>query len=394
MKITLVIASLNSGGAERVASSMANYWAAKDWEISLLTMCGSARASAFDLHPKIIHRDLGAKPCGHPMPDQLGMTKLLEMLNQCSPAERSVFIPDFNLILALRAAIIETRPDVVLSFIDVTNTRTLLATRGLSLPVIVSEHSDPYHNYLGAGWEGLRRRSYPHAKCLTVLTEEALSYFSDYMKGRALVMANPIPGAACPAGKETTMRRHNGRMLLAMGRLSYEKGFDLLLRAFALIAERQPTWYLQICGEGPLRAELEHYTVALGLAERVRFPGFAKQPFEVMRQADLFVVPSRCEGFSNVLAEAMACGLPVVSFDCPSGPRHIIRDGIDGVLVPPQDVLALAATLDRLMTDEVERQRLAVMAPNVMERFGIEKVMNRWSQVLLGSDGEPGREEQ
>jgi GalNAc-alpha-(1->4)-GalNAc-alpha-(1->3)-diNAcBac-PP-undecaprenol alpha-1,4-N-acetyl-D-galactosaminyltransferase len=388
-----VIASLSGGGAERVASNMANYWTNQGWEISILTMCGSSRSSVYDLHPKALHHDLGARPNGRSRPDQRSLAVLLEMLNNCSVAERSVFISDFNLILALRGAIIKTAPEAVISFIDVTNVRTLLATRGLPLPVIVTEHCDPNHNYLGEGWEGLRRRSYPRAEYLTVANEEVVSYFSGFMDGRVRVIPNPISNGAHPVVDEGRARRKKVRTLLAVGRLAYEKGFDLLLQAFALIAGRQPNWCLQICGEGTLRAQLEHSVATLGLAERVRFPGFMKQPFEIMRQADLFVVPSRCEGFSNVLAEAMACGMPVVSFDCPSGPRHIIQDGIDGVLVPPQDVPALAATLERLMDDEAERLRLAAMAPRVLERFGIEKVMNMWSQLVLGCDAQTGCEE-
>jgi GalNAc-alpha-(1->4)-GalNAc-alpha-(1->3)-diNAcBac-PP-undecaprenol alpha-1,4-N-acetyl-D-galactosaminyltransferase len=384
MKITLVIASLNGGGAERVASNMANYWTDKGWEISILTMSGSSRAAFYDLHPKVLHHDLGAKPNGRSEPDQRSLALLLEMLNNCSVAERSIFISDVNLILVLRGAIIDTAPQVVISFIDVTNVRTLLATCGLGLPVIVTEHCDPNHNYLGEGWEDLRRRSYPGAEYLTVVNEEVVSYFSGFMDGRVRVIPNPISKAAHPVVDGGRARRKEVRTLLAVGRLSFEKGFDLLLEAFALIAQRQPSWCLQIWGEGELRSQLERSASALGLAQRVRFCGFTKFPFEVMRKADLLVVPSRCEGFSNVLIEAMACGLAAVSFDCPSGPRHIIRDGIDGVLVPPQDVPALAATLERLMEDEVERRRLATRAPQVLERFGIEKIMNMWSQLVLG----------
>jgi glycosyltransferase involved in cell wall biosynthesis len=254
------------------------------------------------------------------------------------------------------------------------------------LPVIISEHCDPYHNNIGEGWEGLRRRSYPQAKYLTVLTEEAASYFSGFMDNRVRVLPNPIANAARLATGETETGRKTGRTLLAMGRLASEKGFDLLLQAFALVAQRQLGWRLQIWGEGELRSQLERSVSTLGLTGRVQFGGFTKTPFEVMRQADLFVVPSRCEGFSNVLAEAMACGLPVVSFDCPSGPRHIVRDEIDGVLVPQQDVHALAATLERLMRDENERRRLAANAPKAVGRFEIEKVMSAWEQLMAEDD--------
>lgn len=380
MRITLVISSVGGGGAERVAATMANYWSDSEREVCLLTMCGDDDSSSYPLNPRVKRRDIGVNAHCHAMPDRAGLDILLQLLNSCTAAAKSTFIPDFNRILALRSAIVQTTPDVVISFIDVTNVRTLLATCGLDIPVIVSEHCDPHHNNIGAGWEHLRRRIYPRAKYLTVLTKEAASYFSGFMNGQLRVLPNPVhiepQGAASRDSRAAST-------LLAMGRLAYEKGFDLLLDAFALLADRVPRWCLRIHGEGPLRSELERQSIALGLHGRVHFPGFTTTPHDAMRKADLFVVPSRCEGFSNVLVEAMACGLPVVSFDCPSGPRHIIDEGINGLLVPPQDVRALAASLERLMNDENERRRLGANGRESSRRFSVESVMSKWNELVL-----------
>ena len=381
MRITLVTSTLGGGGAERVVATMANHWAAKGWEVTILTTFSGNPAADYALHPRVAHPQLGSPPFNDPIPDSEESAALLDLINSCSQSERAVLIPQGTRILKLRRAILATRPAVVISYMDFNNNCVLSATRGLGLRVIVSEQCDPNHNSIGEGWDRLRRRLYPHARCVAVLTEESLRFFSSVPGIRGRVIPNPLTPSVFSRSDEVP-RPKNDKTLMAMGRLSIEKGFDLLLSAFSVIAPKRPDWTLEILGEGPLRGHLESRIQRLGLSGRVRLPGFTLRPFDRLRHSDLFALSSLCEGFPNALLEAMACGLAVVSFDCPSGPRHIIRNGVDGMLVPPRDDRALAAALDRLMENEGERKRLGSRAPEVVQRFGVEKVMGMWEEMI------------
>jgi GalNAc-alpha-(1->4)-GalNAc-alpha-(1->3)-diNAcBac-PP-undecaprenol alpha-1,4-N-acetyl-D-galactosaminyltransferase len=360
MHITLITSSLRAGGAERMLSQMGNYWAAKGWEVTLLTLNGLSERPFYELHPALTHRPLGiAAASGSPLQAVANNAWRLRVL---------------------RSAIEASRPQIVLSFMDRANTLTLLATVGTNWPILVSERNDPGQRVLNRSWAMLRQLSYSRASRLVVQTEGALAYFSPRLQQRARVIPNPVllpPGSDSPL-----LSSQRAKTLLAMGRLHPQKGFDLLLQAFARVAPRQPNWSLTIYGEGQLRAQLEAQVQQWGLQGRVRLPGVTNQPGAAMRQADMFVLSSRYEGFPNVLGEAMACGLPVISFDCPSGPRELIRDGIDGALVPPGDVAALARTIERLMDSEGGRRRLAARAPEVLERFAMTKVMQIWERLI------------
>jgi glycosyltransferase involved in cell wall biosynthesis len=360
-RLTLVIASLGRGGAERTMSLLAGAWVEQGREVTLITLARED-VPAYPLHPGVELRQLqlrGAPP-----------------RNFIDSVRRNL-----RIVAALRRAIRESSPDLVLSFLDISNILTLLATRRLPFPVVVSERIHPAFYRIGRVWEMLRRVIYPRADALVCMAAPPLRWFQRKIKVKGYVIPNPIE--PLPAfTPERSEKEKAFRWIVGMGRLDQQKGFDLLLRAFAEVAANHPQWRLKILGDGPLKEQLAAQALALGLSDRVEFAGALSDPFSVLRVADLFVFSSRYEGFGNALCEAMACGLASISFDCPSGPADIIRHDVDGLLVSPENVPELAAAMARLMGDPQERSRLASRAPEVVSRFSLERILGLWDEVF------------
>lgn len=339
-------------------SIMANHWAARGWDVTLLTYDDGREAPAYDLHAAVDHRHLGIERPSSGVVEAVGN--------------------NLKRLPVIRRAIRDSTPDAIVSFLDAVNVKTILAALGLGIPVIVSERIDPSCHRIGVAWRALRRWSYRYAACVVALTPDALRYFPDSIRRRGQVIPNPV-SVPLDAGLARTGGRK--KTVMAMGRLVQQKGFDRLIAAFSMVAANHPDWSLTIWGEGGDRQTLEALRDRLDLQGRVALPGWTPDPFAEMREAGLFVLSSRYEGFPNVLCEAMACGAPVLSFDCP-GPRHIVRDGIDGILVPSDDVNKLAEAMDRLMADQAERERLAANGFEVTKRFGKDKIMERWERLI------------
>ena len=284
---------------------------------------------------------------------------------------------NFRRVSALRRCIRQVNPDLVVSFMTPTNVIAILAARSCGVRVVACEHTDPRHQKINLSWSALRIATYPFADAVTFLTANVLRRWQFWLTDKARLMPNPV--SVDRGGPPAAL--HCPQNLIAAGRLIDLKGFDMLIDAFGAIAARHADWGLTILGEGKMRSQLEQQIEKAGLAGRVQLPGRVSNPHAWFTQADLFVLSSRYEGLPCALCEAMACGTPAVSFNCESGPADVIRDGVDGVLVPPGDVRALADALDRLMTDKPARELLGSRAGEVQQRFGMQQTLGRWDQL-------------
>ncbi len=362
MKITLVISSLGSGGAERVLVSMAKGFVNRGHSVSVVTL-SEKNDDFYELPAECSRLALGV----------LGQsTGLFEALKN-----------NIERINVLRKAVEFSSPDVVISFLRITNITTILALLGRKYPLIVTEHNDLKVFSYGMLWETLGSLTYPLCSCVVSVSQGVDSGFTSLPKSKRAVIYNPIlvedNGQVEELPGEVNLQKN---LLVSMGRLTKQKRFDLLLQAFAKIAPQYPDWQMLILGRGELRKQLSQMRDDLGLSGQVIFTGALSNPFAVLKQAKLFVMASENEGFPMAHGEALACGLPVVCTDCPSGPSEMVRQGIDGLLVPNRDVTALATAMAGLMSDEPQRQKLSTKAPEVLERFGLDAIVTEW-EVLI-----------
>ncbi len=363
MKITFVISSLSSGGAERVLILLTQAFLNKGYQVSLVTL-STNKDDFYTLPPGANRLALGI----------LG--------NSANPL--NAIVNNLSRLSKLRKAICSTKPDIVISFATETNILTIVSLLQTGIPVIATEHCDPNLMSYGRIWEKLRRFSYPYATKIVSVSKGVDSGFNWLSTAKRAVIYNPFLRiednqtiSELPTGVDLEKQ-----WIVSMGRLKYQKGFDILLSAFAQIANRYPNWQLIILGKGEKRQELEKQVENLGLSSQVVLPGVIKNPFPTLKRAEVFVMASRFEGFPMSHGEAMACGCPIISTDCPSGPREIIRHQVDGILVPTEDVCALAKAMDNLMSNEKERIRLASRAKEVTERFSLTNVMDSWEKLF------------
>jgi glycosyltransferase involved in cell wall biosynthesis len=350
-RIAIVTAGLGAGGAERVIADISERW-----------LAGGARVT-------IVCFDAPEDRIYHPMPPRVRILKL-GIPGQGGSATV------YARLRTLRAALRAIGPDVVVSFLTKINVLTLLATIGMKVPVVVAERNNPERQDAHVLWRLASRLAHARASvvvCQTTGSTRCVPYFA---RNRVRVIPNPVGTAKLrpkPFGRS---------VLVAVGRLTPQKGFDMLVDAFARVSKDHPAWDLHIWGEGPERDALRARIDRAGLDSRIFLRGLSSEPGSWLMEASAFVLSSRYEGFPNVLGEALAAGLPVVATDCDFGPTDLILDGENGMLVEPDSVPALAAGLDRLLADEGLRNRFRAKAPEVVERYAFERIFRAWDEVL------------
>lgn len=365
MRIFFLISSLSSGGAERVTANLANYWAGKGREVSVVTLSSEAE-DFYELHPAV--------------------KRVALHLKKESANPFTAIVNNLRRVLALRLLLRQIKPDVAVAMMPAANIQLTLAAIGLAgIATIGAERCHPPQLPLAAAWAVLRVRTYGLLNAVVALTEESAAWLRQNVNVKNVVV---IPNAATWPLIEQEPRLKlpalsmDSRVILAVGRLSEEKQFDLLINVFSRVSSHFPNWMLVILGEGPNRSSLEDQIKSIGLVDRILLPGCAGNMRRWYELGSLFVMTSRFEGFPNALAEAMAHGLPAVSFDCDTGPRDIIRHEVDGLLVPSGDSDALERALERMMSDEQLRRRFGKVAIEARERFSLERITGMWEQLF------------
>jgi GalNAc-alpha-(1->4)-GalNAc-alpha-(1->3)-diNAcBac-PP-undecaprenol alpha-1,4-N-acetyl-D-galactosaminyltransferase len=364
-RIALLVSSMGRGGAERVAATLCNAWAREGREVWLVPTF------------------LGSREIAYPLDEAVHV----RFLSQSFAATGSVVPTSLRKIYSLRQLFRTARPDVIVSFLPSTNVLAVAASRGLGIPLVVCERADPSADAdLHPALRIARLLAYPFADRLCVQTRQATERMRwlSYLCGKPEIIPNPLPQSL--VAPSLRIRQHSRfGIIIAVGRLSREKGFDGLLRAFHLGFRDAPNWKLEIWGEGPQRPYLEALIQELRLADRVKICGHTTDPWSVMVRAQLFALTSAYEGFPNAMLEAMALGLPAVAYDCNSGPRDLTDGGRVGRLVPPGDEVALAQTLRELADDPVRRKALGdAGADFVAQHFSQNSVIARWDDVFRG----------
>lgn len=353
MNILFYINTLGHGGAERVMANLANTFAdSYAYDITLVT--SKREETEYALSPNV---------------------KRVNLLDDYSG---NAVVRNFKLLFELRALLKREKPDVAISFLPAPNYRLLLASVGLPVKKIVSVRNDPNREYPNFINKFIAKNLYNIADKVVFQTEDAQKWFPKLIQGKSVIIMNQVDNKFYNTERDTLTKD-----IVSVGRLTKQKNQRLLIEAFNDIRDKTEH-NLIIYGDGEMREELEALVSELGLQERVLLPGNTDNVVDILKTAKLFVMPSDYEGMPNALLEAMAMGLPCISTDCPcGGPRMIIKDGENGVLVPTMDKDALVSAIINLINNEEKLNELGQKAKAAALAFSPSVIIKDWENCIL-----------
>ena len=394
--ITAVISHMGAGGAQRVLSIAANEWARAGRNVEIVTLT-DLRDDAFTLDPLVKRTRLitgyrRRDPNGSfsnagqqaPRPATFGT----RVANLCRvPLQRTASLVQYLRILyRLRSKMRADRPGVVLAFIAPTNVLTILACLGLQTRVVISERNDPSRQSFGLVWDFLRRLLYRRAGLVTANSEKALSVLAAYVpRSRLALLTNPV------VLSDTKRRpKREARSVLSVGRIEPQKGYDVLLKAFAQVRSLYPDLHLNIAGAGSQLDEMRELCSRLSLGDAVTWHGQVHDMQPLYEDADIYVLSSLYEGTPNALLEAMNHSLPVIVTDRLDGAVDLVGEDRAGLVVPAGNPEALSMALERLISDSDLRKHLGDAARSKVRLHDVTKVMRQWDSILFATGPLPG----
>lgn len=346
MRIFFITATLTSGGAERVISLLANGLAKRNHKVEIV-----------NLNQHIVF---------YPILQQVNL----------SFAEDEVGSSIIRKICWLRKHVKKEKPDVVIPFMEAVYCVTLLALIGIKVPVISSERIDPRKSPFVRNI--LRRIFLPLTTHLVVQTQDIKAFYPKFIQKKTSIIYNPVSETVFQLQDEPKKN-----VIINVGKLHKQKNQELLIKAFASIADDFPDWTLVIYGEGPERDSLESLVSSFKsqVSSHIKLPGRCETVVEEMNRAKVFAFSSDFEGMSNAILEAVCVGLPVVTTNV-SGAEELVKDGEGGYVTPLRDKKALAAALKLLLANEALRQKMANHNKATAENFKLDKIVDQWEDLL------------
>lgn len=342
----------NTGGTERVGLMLANGLSEAGYEIVLASI------------------SYGDKPF-------FAINKDIKVISLFNSLGRTLYRTP-KIVYKIRKLLKQERIDTLIVVETMSVLFTLPAILGLPVNHICWEHFN-FNSDLGKKGRVIARQlAARYCDSVVTLTERDKAYWLKGTRHRSQIIAIANP---CPFTIQNYIKENNTKIVLAVGRLTYQKGFDLLLEAWILVSKAMPDWILKIVGEGEDRAKLSEFIEINKLKDSVELVGNTDNVSEYYKQAELFCLSSRFEGFPMVLLETLAFGLPVVSFDCDTGPAEVLQD-TGSVLVAMNDVQNLALSLIDLMSNEEQREIIRSRSKEKAEVYQPENIISEWVNLI------------